>query len=237
MRPTNTNLSMNLGQNSVIFDTTIEASISPTGVAGRLARACAFSALALLAASGIAEAAGDPDAGATKAATCAACHGMDGNSVNPEWPSLAGQNAAYIAKTLQAFKDGKRSNVLMSAQAAGLSEQDMADLAAYYSAQSPTRRTADPALAEVGERLYRGGNKETQVSACIACHGPAGQGVSPAAYPALAGQHAAYTAKQLGDYQSGARASDGDARIMRSITARLTQDEIKAVAAYLQGLY
>ena len=183
-----------------------------------------------------AAAAGDAAAGAQKAATCGACHGMDGNSSNPQWPSIAGQNAAYLVGTLQAFKAGTRSDVLMGAQAAALSEQDMADLAAHFAAQKPARRTADPALVEAGEALYRGGNKETQVSACIACHGPAGRGIDPAAYPALAGQHAMYTAKQLNDYQSGKRTSDGDAQIMRNITARLSQDEIKAVAAYIQGL-
>ncbi len=179
---------------------------------------------------------GDVDAGKTKSATCTACHGADGNSVNPEWPSLAGQNASYIVKTLQAFKDGTRSNPLMTAQAMMLSDEDMADLAAYYQAQKPTGRTADPKLAPLGERLYRGGNAESNLTACIGCHGPAGRGNLPAGYPALAGQHATYTAKQLSDYQSGARKSDGDAKIMREVAARLTQDEIKALAAYIQGL-
>jgi cytochrome c553 len=180
---------------------------------------------------------GDATAGADKAGTCAACHGQDGNSVNPQWPSLAGQNASYLVATLQAFKDGTRSDVLMGAQAGALNEQDMADLAAHFAAQTPARRTADPVLAEAGTRLYRGGDIETEVSACIACHGPTGRGNAPAAYPALAGQHAAYTAKQLNDYKSGKRTSDGDSQIMRNITARLSQDEIAAVAAYMQGLY
>ena len=161
---------------------------------------------------------------------------MDGNSVNPLWPSLAGQNEAYLVKTLNAFKNGTRTDLLMSAQAAVLTEQDIADLAAHYAAQKPTQRTADPSLAGAGEQLYRGGNKEARISACIACHGPTGQGNGPAAYPAVAGQHATYTAKQLADYQSGARTSDGDAKIMRSVTARLSKDEINAVAAYMQGL-
>jgi len=124
----------------------------------------------------------------------------------------------------------------MSAQAAVLTEQDIADLAAHFATQKPTQRTADPSLVVAGELLYRGGNKDAKISACIACHGPTGQGNGPAAFPAVAGQHAAYTAKQLADYQSGARTSDGDARIMRSITARLSKDEINAVAAYMQGL-
>jgi len=180
---------------------------------------------------------GDADAGAGKAATCGACHGADGNSVNPQWPSLAGQNASYIAATLKAFQNGSRSDVIMSAQAATLSEQDIVDLAAYFAAQTPARRTANPALAEAGAQLYRGGNLAQEISACMACHGPTGRGNAPAAYPALAGQHAVYTIKQLNDYKSGARKSDGDRQIMRNITARLNQDEIEAVAAYMQGLY
>jgi len=181
--------------------------------------------------------AGDAEAGASKAGTCAACHGMDGNSVNPQWPSLAGQNEAYMVKTLQAFKDGTRTDPLMTAQASLLDETAMADLAAYFAGQKATRRTADPKLAAAGEDIYRGGNLEAGISACIACHGPGGRGNAPAGYPAVAGQHAAYTAKQLSDYQNGTRTSDGDARIMRDITNRLSQEEIKAVAAYMQGLY
>jgi cytochrome c553 len=196
--------------------------------------AVTLATLTLLATPAIA--AGDAEAGASKAATCAACHGMDGNSVNPQWPSLAGQNPEYIAATLQAFKDGTRSDMLMGSQAAILEDQDIADLAAYFAGQTRTQRTADPALAAAGETLYQGGNMETEISACIACHGPTGSGNGPAGYPSLAGQHAAYTAKQLRDYQSGARKSDGDAQIMRDVAARLTPEEIDAVAAYLQGL-
>jgi cytochrome c553 len=199
--------------------------------------ATAISAL-LLAVSFIspANAAGDAAAGKDKSGTCAACHGADGNSANPTWPSIAGQNEAYIVATLEAFKAGERTDPVMGAQANPLSDADIADLAAYFSAQTPKRRTANPQLAELGKRIYQGGIKETSVSACIACHGPTGAGIEPAAYPALAGQHAPYTAKQLNDYKSGARTSDGDAQIMRNITARLTQQEIEAVAAYIQGL-
>jgi len=183
-----------------------------------------------------ARAQGNAEAGAQKAGTCAACHGVDGNSVNPQWPSIAGQNESYIVKTLNAFKSGTRTDLLMSAQAAVLNDQDIADLAAHYAAQKPAQRTANPELAVAGELLYRGGSQTAQISACIACHGPTGRGNGPAAYPAVAGQHAVYTAKQLADYQSGARTSDGDAQIMRNITARLSKDEINAVAAYMQGL-
>lgn len=185
---------------------------------------------------GNAHATGDAAAGKSKSASCAACHGADGNSVNPAWPSIAGQHPVYIENALRAFKDGTRSDVLMTAQTMGLSDDDMADLAAYFASQTAIKRTADPALAKTGERLYRGGNTDSNLTACIGCHGPTGRGNAPAGYPSLTGQHAAYSAKQLDDYQSGARKSDGDTQIMRNIAARLTQDEINALAAYIQGL-
>jgi cytochrome c553 len=179
---------------------------------------------------------GDAEAGAKKAATCAACHGADGNSINPQWPNIAGQHERYLTNTLIAFKNGARKDVLMGAQAMALSDQDIADLAAYYAGQTATLRTANPQLAKAGERLYRGGDKEGSISACIACHGPAGRGNAPAGYPSVKGQHATYTAKQLSDYKSGNRVSDGDLQIMRNIVARLNQEQIDAVAAYIQGL-
>jgi cytochrome c553 len=187
-----------------------------------------------------ANAAGSADSGAEKASTCVACHGPDGNSANPSWPSLAGQNEAYFVKTIEAFKlpqgeDGGRYDVIMSGQSMALSEQDAADLGAYFAKQKMAGKVADPALIGTGERLYRGGNKTAGVSACIACHGPSGRGNAPAAYPSLAGQHAVYTIKQLKDYRSAARMSD-DSAIMRSISERLTDDEIAAVASYIQGL-
>jgi len=183
-----------------------------------------------------AQADGDPEAGKQRAITCAACHGADGNSVNPEWPTLAGQNERYFKETMQAFKTGKRSNPLMTAQAMLLNETEIENLAAYYATQTANQRTADPELAARGESLYRGGDKSKGISACIACHGPTGRGNAPAGYPQLTGQHATYTAKQLNDYKSGARTSDGERQIMRNITAQLTSEQINAVAAYIQGL-
>jgi cytochrome c553 len=182
-----------------------------------------------------ARAAGDAAAGQARAVTCAACHGVDGNSLNPEWPSLAGQHESYVVKQLQAFKSGARQNVLMSGQAMALSDQDMADIAAWFAGQKPAAKTADPALVDVGQRLYRGGNKEAGVPACIACHGPDGLGNLTAAWPMVAGQQANYTAAQLAAYRSGERKTDGDTQIMRNVAARLTDDEIKAVASYIQG--
>ncbi len=184
-----------------------------------------------------AHAAGSAEAGQARSVVCAACHGADGNSFNPEWPSLAGQNENYLIKSLQSFKDGSRQNVLMNAQAAGLSEQDMLDLAAWFSAQKRAGKTADPALVSSGERLFRGGNKASGVPACDACHGPSGQGNSPAGWPAIAGQHATYSANQLVAYRSKQRTTDGDTQMMRTVASGLTDEEIQAVTSYLQGLH
>ncbi len=173
--------------------------------------------------------------GRGKAAVCGACHGADGNSINPEWPSLASQHADYTAAQLKAFRDGQRENILMSSQAIGLTEQDMMDLGAYYASKSIKPKTADPTLAVSGERLYRGGNKDTGVTACIACHGPIGRGNPLANFPAIGGQHATYTAAQLELYASGKRDTDRN-QIMRSIASLLTENEIEAVASYIQGL-
>ncbi|MEM7282959.1 MAG: c-type cytochrome [Pseudomonadota bacterium] len=178
---------------------------------------------------------GDPEAGKTKAVVCAACHGADGNSVNPEWPNLAGQHETYAITQLKAFNEGTRNNPLMNAQAAILSDQDMKDLAAFYSAQSPSMGSADPALARAGEQLYRGGNKDTGVPACASCHGPSGRGNPTAGFPIISGQHARYTEMQLAAYSSGERRSDMN-QMMRNVAAAMSDAEIKAVAAYLQGL-
>lgn len=193
---------------------------------------------------------GDATAGQQKSAVCAACHGADGNSVNPEWPKLAGQHANYLVQQLEYFAlpaDNLRARVnpLMSAQAAGLSEQDRLDLAAYYATQTIQIGATDPGQVAAGERLYRGGNLESGVSACTACHGPTGNGNAAAAYPKLAGQHAAYVEAQLRAYRAaaaGASAAEGGrltdpAQIMRGVAGRLTDDEIRAVAQYVQGLH
>lgn len=191
-----------------------------------------------LATTGLAQAQeGSADAGQAKSATCAACHGVDGNSVNPEWPVLAGQHPAYIARQIQAFKDGERTEVTMKPFADMLSDQDVLDLAAYFSAQTPLPKGADPALVNFGQQIYRGGIPARGVAACIACHGPGGDGNPLAAYPRVAGQHAAYLTKALTSYRTGERTSDtGVNQMMRNEVALLTDDEIRAVASYLQGL-
>jgi len=204
-----------------------------------------FATLAALAISVVAPAAsaqslvdGDADAGKAKSITCAACHGAEGNSANPLWPNLAGQHAKYIVNQLGAFKEGKRVNALMSSQAMLLSEDDMANLAVYYeSLERATQTVADPDLVDKGEALYRAGNAETGVAACIACHGPKGVGNAAAQYPSLSGQHAAYTEKTLKDYRSGERTSVAGNNAMNMIAAKLTDDEIKALASYVQGLH
>lgn len=181
--------------------------------------------------------AGDPAAGKTKAATCLACHGADGNSTNPEWPKIAGQHPGYIEKQLAEFKATKtRSNALMTGMVAALSAQDMKDLGAYYAAQSMSGGFTDENLAVPGKRIYRGGNAESGVPACIGCHGPQGAGDPLAGFPRLAGQHATYVQAQLNAFREGTRSNDAK-RMMRDIALKMTPDEMKAVASYINGLY
>jgi len=185
---------------------------------------------------------GSADAGKALAITCGACHGAAGNSVNPMWPNIAGQNAAYIVAQLNAFQpgeDGKalRSDPLMTSMAMPLTDQNIRDLAVYFESQpAAVSSVADPKTVARAQALYRGGNEEKNVPACLACHGPTGRGNPAATYAALDGQHATYTAKQLRDYASGARASDGKTRIMRDIASRLDEEDIVAIASYVQGL-
>jgi cytochrome c553 len=180
---------------------------------------------------------GSAEAGRTKSVTCAACHGVDGNSVTPDWPMLAGQHASYIVRQLRAFKSGERTDVTMKPFADLLSEQDMLDVAAYFAAQNPTPKGADPALVGLGQQIYRGGVPARGVAACIACHGPEGNGNPLAAYPRVGGQHAAYVTKQLNAYASGDRRSDVDLnQMMRNVAGELFEDEIRALASYVQGL-
>src|SRR5262249_5471421 len=146
---------------------------------------------------------GSVDAGRAKSATCAACHGADGNSVSPTWPSLAGQHPEYIAKQLKAFKSGERKDVAMTPFAQMLSDQDVLDVAAYFSTQKPTPKGADPALVSLGQQIYRGGVPARGIPACIACHGPGGHGNPFAAYPRIGWQHAPYVTKALNDYKGG----------------------------------
>ena len=179
---------------------------------------------------------GDPTAGEAKAGViCVACHGPMGNSINPVWPKLAGQHPEYIYKQIMDFKGGRRENVLMTAQAAALSEQDARDVAAYYAKQTQSGGVADPAAAVLGERIYRGGNPESGVPACNGCHGPAGLGVGVAKFPRVSGQQADYVKQTLGYFRAGTRANDPNG-MMRGVAARMTEPEIAAVSQYIQGL-
>lgn len=186
-----------------------------------------------------AEAAAKPDPAQGQAIVtkvCAACHAADGNSMTPANPSLAGQHAEYIAKQLADFKANKsRKNPVMMGMAAPLSPQDMQNLGAYFEGQKPKPRAAkDPSLVKLGQQIYRGGILAKGVAACSSCHGPSGAGV-PAQFPRVAGQFAEYSAAQLQSFRTGERANDPNS-MMRAIAAKLSDNEIKAVAEYIAGL-
>lgn len=190
-------------------------------------------------------AAGDATAGKGKTAVCTACHGADGNSPAPSFPKLAGLGEKYLLKQLQDIKRGDRSVPEMTGMLNGFSDQDLADIAAYYDAQQIQLSGAKEKRLEMGEKVYRGGNLKTGVPACTGCHSPSGQGNSPAGYPALGGQYAAYIAKQLRAFRTGAfdpenpaaRTNDGDAQVMRGVAAYMNDVEIEAVANYIAGLH
>lgn len=181
--------------------------------------------------------AGDVEAGKAKSASCAACHGADGNSVNPEWPKLAGQHEDYLLKQLNYFYGGERENATMKGMVQGLSETDMENLAAYYSMQEIQFGTADPQLVELGEKIYRSGNAESGVAPCMGCHGPSGAGNPGANYPALHGQHAKYVEAQLHGFAEGKRVNENSVKMMQILASRMTNREIRAVASYIQGLH
>lgn len=178
---------------------------------------------------------GDKAAGEAKSATCVGCHGVGGNSAIAINPKLAGQHADYIYKQLTEFKSKKRDNAIMYGMVAALSDQDMLDLAAYYASQPVSPGSASEDSVALGSRIYRAGNAETGVPACMGCHGPNGAGNPAAKFPRLSGQHAVYTVSQLKAYQNGTRANDM-AEMMRTIAAKLTDKEIDAVAQYVAGL-
>lgn len=186
---------------------------------------------------GVAQAAGDVEAGKTKAAACGGCHGVDGNSMVAAFPKLAGQNEKYIIKQLKAFKDNKgRSNAVMLGMAAILSEQDMADIGAYYFAQSlSSAAPADDSKLAMGREIYKGGNLQTKLPACQACHGPKGSGNPGTGYAQVGGQYADYTKTQLMAFKNGERTTDEKA-MMRDIAKMMTDEEIDAVSQYIASL-
>ena len=199
-----------------------------------IASAMLFSAMSALAAGDMV---GDPAAGQAKAAACVACHNADGNSTNPEWPKLAGQNARYTVKQLKDLKaQESRKNEIMAGLAAGLSDQDMADIAAFYATQNRTGGFVSEEQLALGQKIYRGGNIETGVPACSGCHGPAGAGDPSGGIPNLSGQHATYSAAQLKAFRSGTRANDANG-MMRGSARWLSDAEIAAVSEYMAGLH
>jgi cytochrome c553 len=179
--------------------------------------------------------AGDAAAGEGKSAMCAACHMADGNSVVPQFPKIAGQHEQYIVKQLAEFKAMKRKDDTMFGMSAALSDEDMADIGAFFASKKATPTEADESKAALGQDVYRGGNMSTGVPACMGCHGPAGAGNPTAKYPALAGQHAAYTIKQLNAFRDGTRDNDAG-NMMRNIAARMSTAEIEAVSNYLSSM-
>jgi len=197
-------------------------------------RCCLIALSALLAVQGFAAWAASP--GKEKAAACAACHGADGNSINPLWPNLAGQHIDYIVKQLSAFKSGERQEPSMTPMATPLTAEDMADIAAFYAGQRPRLGVTDEKLLSLGQSIYRGGKKTAGVPACMACHGPRGSGNPGAGYPALSGQHPEYLVKQLNAYKNDQRSTD-PAEMMRSVAKRLSSEEIAALASYAAGLH
>jgi len=198
-----------------------------------------LAALLFVVASTQAVAEGDPAAGQAKAAICSACHGADGNSAVPNWPKLAGQHEQYLLRQLNLIKANARAVPEMTGIVAGLSESDFQDISAFLAAQKRTPGVADEALVPAGEMIWRAGKASAGVPACMACHGPAGEGNPLAGYPALAGQHNVYTANMLKKFRAGDHWGEKDTNsiVMNGVAAELTDDDINALASYIQGLY
>ena len=185
---------------------------------------------------------GNADKGSELVATCAACHGSDGNSINSDWPKLAGQNQRYVYEQLQYFKDGERNNALMMSVTPylqSLKDDDLLNIAAFYSAQQATVGKAknDEELLALGESLYRSGNMKKAIPACTACHSVYGDGNSLAGFPSLAGQQVGYLTSTLKAYRSKERNAGEQALVMQSIAENLTDKEIDALSNYMHGLY
>ena len=180
---------------------------------------------------------GDAAAGQAKTAVCGACHNPDGNSLAPNFPKLAGQGERYLSKQLHDIKDGKRTVLEMTGMLAAFKEQDLADIAAYFSSQKGSVGAADPKLVERGKALFNGGDLSKGLPACTGCHSPNGAGIAAAGFPHVGGQHAQYVAKQLTDFREGNRTNDGDATTMRTIASKLSNKDIEALSSYIQGLH
>lgn len=180
---------------------------------------------------------GEAATGQAKSAVCGACHNPDGNSLVPIFPKLAGQGERYLFEQLRDIRSGARVVPEMTGLLTSSSDQDLADLAAWYASQPPTTGFADPALVARGRALFNGGQLESGLPACIGCHAPDGAGVAPAGFPRLGGQHAAYVGKQLRAFRDGQRTEGDAAALMRSIAERLNDTDIDALSSYIQGLH
>ena len=187
--------------------------------------------------SSVLNAGGDLRAGEQKSTVCAACHGAKGVSPNPIWPNLAGQHQAYFVKQIKDFKDGHhRNSPEMTAMVSNLSRQDIDDLAMFYASFPVPSGVTPKRYLQRGELLYRGGDSDKHITACIACHGPNGTGNAQAGFPVLSGQHAEYTVLQLQQFKEGKRCNDLNS-IMQDISKRMDPDDMQAVAHYIAGLY
>jgi cytochrome c553 len=184
--------------------------------------------------------AGDAELGKAKSTLCIACHGVDGNSINPIWPSLAGQHEEYTARQLSLFKSGERKNAVMAGMVAGLNAEDMKNLGTYFASQKAKLAAANENLIEAGKAVFQGGNAKMNIPACMACHGVDGKGNPLSGYPVVAGQHAAYSELRLKAFRAGETVGNEDdvnGNIMATVAKYLSDDEIKAVSSYMQGLY
>ena len=180
--------------------------------------------------------------GKEKAQICIACHGVGGNSNNPEWPNLSQQSKKYLIDQLHMFRDGIRKNALMNAQAMNLSDQDIIDLASYYNSLQGKRGKvqAEEKIIRLGEGIYRGGISDRGIPACISCHGPKGLGIDRTGYPKISGQHSVYLLNRLKNYKEGyddKHLISKNYSIMSSISFKLSNIEMKGLSEYLQGLY
>jgi len=194
-----------------------------------------ISALMMAVASG-AVAGGDPVAGKKKATLCIGCHGADGNSSNPDWPSLAGQGEGYLAKQINDFKSGARKDGTMNAMVGSLSDADVANVSAFFASNKGKLGSTAKDQVELGKQIYRAGIADRGIAACASCHGPTGAGNPAAKFPALSGQHAKYTIKALKDFSTGARENDLNG-MMRDVAGKLKDAEMKAVSEYVSGLH
>ena len=193
--------------------------------------------LIILAASLVTIGAGNADSGKDKVATCAACHGQDGNSMVGLWPSLAGQNVNYLVRQLQHIKSGKRSIIEMTGLLDNFSTEDLEDIAAFYASQSNTIGQVSADKLELGRKLYYAGSLDKGIPACTACHSPKGKGNAPAGYPLLSGQQPEYIAKALKNYRSGERDNDESSQMMMAIAYKLDDVEIDALSSFINGLH